>query len=125
MQKHIIGENGISYTLAEDGMYYPDLKVAASTNHMIRKYGRMRQHYLKEHRQVEYWQLFLEGLLNQHLHEVDIECERQMKLLIQQMKTQQGVTEQMKDENQMLWVGRMNNIRNAAEEIVLKSWVYS
>ncbi|WP_077609653.1 TnpV protein [Clostridium sp. Marseille-P2415] len=62
--------------------------------------------------------------LNEYLHGVDVECYEMEELLIEQMKKVQGVTEQLKAENQMLWVGRMNNIRSLAEEVVLRELVY-
>lgn len=124
MKKHIVGENGISYTLGEDGLYYPDLVLTAGTDYSIGKYGRMRRRYLQEYREVEYLRLFLNGGLNEHLHNVNEECEKRMEVLIEQMAERWGVTEQLKAENQMEWVGRMNNIKCSAEEIVLKEIVY-
>lgn len=124
MKKHIVGENGISYTLGEDGLYYPDLVLSAGTDFPIGKYGRMRRRYLQEHREVEYLRLLLNGGLNEHLHRVDVECERRMEVLIEQMMKRWGVTEQFKAKNQMEWVGRMNNIRCSAEEVVLKEVIY-
>ena len=124
MKKHIIGENGISYTLGEDGAYSPDLGLAEGTDYTIGKYGRMRRKYLQEYREVEYLRLFLHGGLNEHLHSVDEECEQRMEVLIEQMMERWGVNEHLKAENQMEWVGRMNNIRCSAEEIVLKEIVY-
>lgn len=68
--------------------------------------------------------MFLNGGLNEHLYSVDEECERRMEFLIEQMKKMQGGNEQLKAENQMQWVGMMNNIRNSAKEVVLKAIVY-
>lgn len=124
MRKHIIGENGISYTLGKDGFYYPDLKLPEGTEHPIGKYGRMKCEYLKNHRKARYLNLLLNGELNEYLHCVDEKCDQMMELLIQQMKVKQGVTEQMKAEKPMLWMGLMNNIRQSAEEFVLKEVVY-
>jgi hypothetical protein len=124
MKKHIIGEIGISYTLGADGLYYPDLKLPEGTDYEIGKYGRMRCEYLKSHHKVVYMELVLSGKLNEYLHEIDEECYERMELLIGQMKKKQGVTEQLKAENQMLWVGMMNNIRHSAEEVVLQEVVY-
>ncbi|MDD3220715.1 MAG: TnpV protein [Lachnospiraceae bacterium] len=121
MKKHIIGENGIGYTLAENEIYYPDLE---TTDYQIGKYGRMRQKYLKEHHKAAYSKLLLNGELNEHLHNVDVECKQRMEVLVRQMQERQGVTEQLKAENQMQWVGMMNNIRQAAEEVVLKENIY-
>jgi len=68
MEKHIVGENGISYTLGADGLYYPDLKLPEGTDYEIGKYGRMRCEYLKSHRKVVYMELVLSGRLNEYLH---------------------------------------------------------
>jgi len=104
MEKHIIGENGISYTLGADGLYYPNLKLPEGTDYEIGKYGRMKCEYLKSHLKVVYMELVLSGKLNEYLHEIDEVCYERMELLIGQMKKKQGVTEQLKAENQMLWV---------------------
>jgi len=124
MQKHIIGKNGISYTLSEDGLYYPDLKIAEGSNYEIGRYGRMRCEYLKSYHKVKYMDLLLSGELNEYLHGIDKECYERMELLIGQMKEREGVTEQLKADNQMKWVGMLNNIRSSAEEIVLSELVY-
>jgi len=124
MEKHIVGENGISYTLGADGLYYPDLKLPEGTDYEIGKYGRMKCEYLKSNFKVVYMELVLSGKLNEYLHEVDEACHERMELLIGQMKKKQGVTEQLKAENQMLWIGMMNNIRHSAEEVVLREVVY-
>lgn len=124
MRKHIIGENGISYTLGKDGFYYPDLKLPEGTEYSIGKYGRMKREYLKNHHKARYMNLLLSGELNDYLHCVDEKCYQMMELLVQQMKVKQGVTEDMKDGNPMLWVGLMENIRHSAEEFVLKEIVY-
>ena len=73
MKKHIMGENGISYTLGEDGLYYPDLYLPEETEYPIGKYGMLRKTYLKEHRKGLYLELVLAGKLNEHLHQVDDE----------------------------------------------------
>ena len=112
MEKHIMGENGISYTLGADGLYYPDLYLPEET-------------YLKEHRKGVYLELVLAGKLNAHLHQIDEECHQMMDGLVEQMKEQQGVTEELKMQDQMAWVGRMNNIRACAEEIVMKKVIYT
>ena len=123
MEKHIMGENGISYTLEEDGLYYPDLYLPEGTEYPIGKYGILRKSYLKEHRKGLYLELILAGKLNEHLHQVDEECNQMMDRLVEQMKEKQGVTEKLKMQNQMEWVGKMNNIRACAEEMILKEIV--
>ena len=124
LEKHIIGENGISYTLGEDGLYYPDLRLPEGTHYEIGRYGRMRAEYLKENHRALYLELLLDGNLNEYLHQMDEECYQMMERLVEQMKAKQGVTEQLKSENQMQWVGMMNNIRQCAEEVVLRDIVY-
>ena len=124
LEKHIIGENGISYTLGEDGLYYPDLQLPEGTHYEIGRYGRMRAEYLKENHRALYLELLLDGNLNEYLHQMDEECYQMMERLVEQMKAKHGVTEQLKSENQMQWVGMMNNIRQCAEEVVLRDIVY-
>lgn len=124
MEKHIIGENGIAYTLGAHGLYYPDIELPEGTHYEIGKYGRMRWAYLKNHRRGEYIRLLMDGTLNKHLHEVDEKCYQRMELLVEQMKAGAGITEELKVSDQMKWVGLMNNVRNSVEEIILKEFVY-
>lgn len=124
MEKHIVGENGIHYILGADGLYYPDLKLPEGTHYEIGRYGRMRWEYLKSYRKGEYLELLLDGRLNEYLHDIDEECYARIELLTEQMKTRAGITEELKKTDQMKWVGLTNNVRNAAEEIILKEIVY-
>ncbi|MEY8236231.1 TnpV protein [Lachnospiraceae bacterium 66-29] len=124
MEKHIIGENGISYTKRTDGIYYPDLKLPEGENYEIGRYGNMRLEYLKNHHKGLYLDLLTSGKLNECLHECDEECQARMEFLTEQMKASAGITEELKAKEQMKWVGLMCNIRSAAEEIVLKELVY-
>ena len=80
---------------------------------------------MQEHRKGLYLELVLAGKLNEHLHQIDKKCNQMMDRLVEQMKEAHGVTEEMKMQNQMAWVGRMNNIRACAEEIVEKEIVYA
>ena len=120
----MIVENGITYVLGEDDIYYPDLQLPEGTKYNIGKFGHMRCEYLKEFKHGYYMELLLGGKLNEYLHEVDEECYEMLDQLVEQMKEKQGVTEQLKAENQMLWVGKMNNIIACAEEIVVREVVY-
>lgn len=124
LEKYIIGENGIGYTLGGDGLYYPDLKLPEGTHYNIGKYGLMRWEYLKNHRRWEYRKLLMAGEFNKHLHEVDEECHERMELLVGRMKARAGITEELKSADFMQWIGLVNNVKNAAEEIVLKELVY-
>ena len=111
-------------TYSKVGNYYlPDL-VLPEEEQSIGKYGRMRRRYLKEHRPVLFSNLILSGKLYDHLAEIDRTCSERLELIIQQMKTQEGVTEKLKADDQMAWVAAMNSIRNRAEEIVLSELVY-
>lgn len=79
----------------------------------------MRLKYLKEHRRATYTNLKPSGQLTHHLNEIDREANEMLRLLVEPMARTQGITEQLKAEDQMAWVGAMNNIRNAAEEVAL------
>ena len=84
------------------------------------RFGRMRLKYLKEHRRATYINLKTHGELTHHLNEIGREANEMLRLLIEQMAQAQGITEQLKAEDQMAWVGAMNNIRSTAEEILLQ-----
>ena len=122
--KSILEEMGGTYTLGEDEMYYPDLEVPVDEEAHYGKYGRMRKAYIKEHRPWLYAELLFGGKLVSHLNSIDDTAHQRMELLIQQIQEQQGVNEELKSRDQMGWVGACNNIRNAAEEIVLNELIY-
>lgn len=122
--KSIFEEMGGTYTLGADGMYYPNLELLEEEPH-YGKYGKMRLHYLKENRKVLYNTLLLDGKLVKHLNEVDDAANQRMELLTLQMKERQGINEALKARDQMAWVGACNNIRSAAEEIVLSEFIYN
>ena len=84
----------------------------------------LRCEYLKEFKHGYYMKLLLEGRLNEYLHEIDEECYEMRDRLVEQMKEKQGVTEQLKAENQMMWVGKMNNLIACAEESLVREVVY-
>ncbi|WP_199672656.1 TnpV protein [Eubacterium ramulus] len=106
-------------------MYYLDLYLPEEAEYLIEKYGMLRKSYLQEHRKGLYLELVLAGKLNEHLYQIDEEYNQMMDRLVEQMKERQGVTEELKMQDQMAWVGKMNNIRNCAEEIVVKEIVYA
>lgn len=122
--REIIVENGIGYRLEENGCYYPVISLEQETDFSIGKYGTMRCEYLQKVRHTYYMDLLLSGKLNKHLHEVEEECYAMQERLIIQIKKKEGVTEDMKAENQLLWVKKMNNINLVVEEVVLKELVY-
>ena len=120
MKKQIYDEkNGLSYTLHGD-YYLPDLVINEEET-TYGKYGIMRKQFLKEHRSARYQYLVLTGKLTEHLNQVDKEAREKVEMLVEQMAEQWGVTEELKMQDQMEWVRRMNNIKNVAEEVVLKN----
>ena len=84
----------------------------------------MRKQFLKEHRSDRYQYLVLTGKLTEHLNQVDKEAREKVEMLVEQMAERWGVTEELKTQNQMEWVRRMNNIKANAEEIALKEIIY-
>jgi hypothetical protein len=116
---------GGTYTLGEDGMYYPDLTIPEDEEPRYGKYGQLRRTYLKEHRKGLYSSLLMTGKLNAHLNEIDEEASERMERLVKQMARRQQVDETLKARDQMAWVRAMNNIRNAGEEIVLSEIIYA
>lgn len=125
MKKHIYDEkNGLHYTLGEDGLYYPDIVLDEQEHHPIGKYGRMREHFLKQHRTGTYTSLLLTGKLNSHLFEIDILVHQYVDEIVTSMAKAEGTNEAFKASNQMEWVGRMNNYRHCAEEVVMNEIIY-
>ena len=119
MKKHIYEEsNRLSYTMHGD-YYLPDLEINEEEP-TYGKYGIMRKQFLKEHRSARYQYLVLTGKLTEHLNQVDKEVREKVEMLVEQMAEQWGVTEELKRQKQMEWVRRMNNIKNIAEESVMK-----
>lgn len=115
MEKSLFDQMGGTYY--QEGDYLlPDLSVPELPT--IGVWGQRRKQYLKEHYQALYTALLLSGKLNNHLSEVDEQAEAMFSQLVKQMAAQDSITEQLKEDNQMEWVGRMNSIRSAAEEIV-------
>ena len=120
--KERITENGIDYILVGD-YYIPDLKLPEE-NRPIGRYGRLHRDYLKEEHPAQYSSLILTGKLWTYLADLNEQAEERLDLIIEQMKTAEGVTEELKARNQLEWVGRMNNIRNRAEEIIRSELIY-
>ena len=88
------------------------------------KYGMLRKQFLKEHRSAKYQYLLLTGKLTEHLNQIDQEARKQVEILMEQMVKKQGVTEELKAQDQMKWVRLMINIKSSAEEIVVKNTIY-
>ncbi len=120
--KERITENGIDYILVGD-YYIPDLKLPEE-NRPIGRYGRLHREYLKQEHPARYSSLILTGKLWTYLADLNEQAEERLDLIMEQMKAAEGVTEELKARNQLEWVGRMNNIRNRAEEIVKSEMIY-
>ena len=120
--KERITENGIDYILVGD-YYIPDLKLPEE-NRPIGRYGRLHRDYLKEEHPARYSSLILTGKLWTYLADLNEQAEERFDLIIEQMKAAEGVTEELKARNQLEWVGRMNKIRNRAEEIIKSELIY-
>lgn len=112
-------------TYSKYGDYHlPNLVLSEEEPATYGRFGRMRLKYLKEHRRATYTNLKTSGQLTHHLNEIDREANEMLRLLIEPMARTQGITEHLKAEDQMAWVGAMNNTRNAAREVVLHNLVF-
>lgn len=108
----------------ENGYRYPNLELPEQTNYTIGKYGLLHLDYIKNHRKGRYTTLLTEGRLNKYLREIDEQAQNMLNLHIAQAAEQIGVTEKLKAVDPMRWVQMMNNIKDSAEEIVLREVVY-
>lgn len=118
MEKYIYDEkNGLWYEL--QGEYYlPCLKLPEEEQQPVGLWGQQHLRYIKQHRKVLYTNLLTSGKLNGYLSDIDKQADDMFSRLVKQMAEREGVTERLKAENQMEWVGRMNNIRSRASEII-------
>ena len=103
--------------------FIPDLELPEEPR-PIGKWGRMRREYLKEHKPIQYNCLLLSGELWTYLADLNEQAQDRLDRIIEQMKTAEGITEDLKANDPMAWVGAMNNIRNRAEEIILQKLIY-
>ena len=125
MEKRIYNEQtGISYTLQGD-YYLPDLTLPDQEDESIGSWGQRHSRYIKRHRKILYTNLLTSGKLNGYLVDLDKQAEDMFFRLVKQMAEREGVTEQLKANNQMEWVARMNNIRSRATEIVNNDIIYN
>ena len=123
--KSLFEELGGTYTLGKDGMYYPNLTIDDNDHRTIGKWGRMHRTYLEKVHPGLYERLILNGSLHRRLADANERAETMMELLINQMKDREEITERLKAEQPMVWVGRMNSIRARAEEIVMEEVIYT
>lgn len=112
----------LSYIRCGD-YYIPDIRLPKETR-PIGCWGRMHRDYIKEHNPIRFNDLCLNGELWTYLTDLNEQAQNRLELIIEQMKASEGVTEELKSADQMAWVGAMNNIRNRAEEIILREMIY-
>lgn len=125
MKQHFKDEKtGILYTLQGD-YYLPDLALPAEEQQPIGIWGQRHLRHLKQNRRVVYANLLTSGKLNSYLADIDKQAEEMFSRLVKQMAEREGVTEQLKADNQMSWVGRMNDIRSRATEVVNIDLIYT
>ena len=113
----------ISYTKNGDYLL-PDLKLEDKERFNIGKYGLLKLEYLKKNKRVVYIELLMKDKLNEYLHDIDINLMDKEQKLIKELAEKENVTEELKSSIQMLWIGKMNNIKNRVEEIILKEYIY-
>ena len=124
MEKYIFDQcNGLWYELQGD-YYIPCLVLDEAMTSPIGMWGRKHQQYLKEHRPMLYSNLVLSGKLYSYLADIDTQARNKLNLLVTRLAEKEGINEQLKSQDQMAWVGAMNNIRNWAEEIILQELIY-
>ena len=121
--KFIDEKTGIEYI--RNGDYYlPNLVLADQKKIQLNKYEHLRLEYLKKHKKAEYTILFMDNKLIDHLEEIQETASKRVEEIIQSLKEKSNLTEEMKNTDQLYWVGMMNNFKNQAEEIVLKELIY-
>ena len=114
--------NGIEYTLVGD-YYIPNIALPEE-NRPIGRWGRMHRDYLEQHHPIRFNDLILSGQLWTYLADLNEQAQERLALIVEQMKASEGVTEELKAADQLVWVGAMNGIRNRAEEIILHEMIY-
>lgn len=124
MEQYIFDKNnGLWYELQGD-YYIPSLAVPAEEETPIGLWGQRHLRFIKQERKLQYMELLTSGRLNSYLADINAQAEERMLLLTGKMAQREGLTEQLKAQDQMLWVQRMNSLRSQAEELVLAELIY-
>ena len=113
----------ISYTKQGDYLL-PNLILKDKEQFNIGKYGLLRLEYIKKYKLGLYFDLLVNNTLNEYLHDIDTTIIEKVQKLITELAEKENINEQLKENNQMLWTSKMNNIKNTAEEIILKEYIY-
>lgn len=123
MGKSLFEQMGGTYSQVGD-YQIPNLILPDEPEYYIGIWGQRRLNYLKKHKRILYTNLLTSGKLSEHLHEIDVAAFERYELIVKQMMRAQGVTEQLKADDMMKWVGMVNNIRNCADEIIRNELIY-
>ena len=123
MEKSLFEQLGGTYH-EENGYLIPDLILPAEEEQPIGIWGQRHLDYLKQYRKVTYTNLLTSGKLNAYLADINEQAQERFERLIEDMKQAHGITEQLKSENQLIWVQKLNNIRACAREIIVKEMIY-
>lgn len=113
----------ISYTRKGDYLL-PNLILKDKEQFNIGKYGLLRLEYIKKYKLGLYFDLLVNDTLNEYLHDIDTTVMEKVQRLIIELAEKENINEQLKENNQMLWIGKINNIKNMVEEIVLNEYIY-
>ncbi len=114
----------ISYTKVGDYLL-PNLKLEDKERFNIGKYGLLRLNYIKKYKLGLYFDLLVNDKLNEYLHNIGTTVMEMVQKLIKELAEKENITEELKSSNQMLWIDKMNNIKNIAEEVILKEYIYA
>ena len=115
----------LTYTETPEGYLLPDLALPDEPEYDIGRFGLMRRHYLKNHRKGLFSIMLMNGKLNEHLFEIDQAANDRLWLITNQLAKAEGVTEQLKANDVMLWIQKMTNIRSRVEEIIRAELIYA
>lgn len=114
----------ISYTKVKD-YKIPNLKIKDKEKYNIGKYGLLKLEYLKNNQRILYYDLLMKNELNTYLYEIDIKSNEIVNKLIKELSEKEGINEELKIRDQMLWTSKMNNVKNIAEEIVCNEYIFN
>ena len=123
-ERFIDEKTGIEYRLVGDYYIHNITIPKARRTGNIGKYGRLKLSYMRKYKTLEYTEMLLSNELKSYLLDIEDECKDKLEFLIKQMAEKENVTEDLKVNNQLEWVARMNNIKNRAEEIILNEIIY-
>ena len=124
MEKVIYDEKNVLWYELQGDYYLPCLKLPEREQQPVGLWGQRHLRYIRQHRKVLYLNLLTSGKLNGYLASLDEQAEEMFSRLVKQMAVREGVTEKLKADNQMEWVGRMNNIRQRATEVVNAEYIF-